>query len=61
MKKRHADEVLLSLGTLCILGNEGAKDTVPGQGVIIHVPSSFSAIGSYFSTNPSFISPARQK
>src|SRR5258706_3341096 len=63
MKKRQANEVLLSLGTLSILGNERAKATVPGQGVSIRVPSSFSAIGSYFSYQPifSFHQPVRSK
>ena len=62
MIKRQADEVLLSLGTRCILSNERAKVTVPGQGVSIRAHSSFSAVGSYFSpTLLSFPQPARNK
>ena len=49
MKKRQANEVLLSLGTLCILGDEKAKATAPEQSVSIRVILSCTAVGSYFS------------
>jgi hypothetical protein len=44
MQARQVDEMLLGLGTRCVLTNERDKITVPGQDVSIRMPSSLPAI-----------------